>query len=466
VLSRCSEAATRKFIAAVCLANQMFDALVPPEFQGRMSAPAAFILYGEDMQAAIPQAILDSMGAKTGKRVGIAPNFMLFDRDEIKTVALFRDSQAILQRNPESIPFLLGTRTPSPPAWFIAGLRDLFLTATYLTDAVQFGPQEWTSPGTTAAIRSDPESPRRLIPLLELFANDRPNGDPESEAARHAEAQLFLRWALAPEVPERRAQLWKFISATAADPSAGEPLFERCFGMGYSEALDQLDDALPSALQARLTVGLGHLPGLLEFDVRLATGVEVARINGDWERLESNYVRTRIPQAVENYVGQVKLTMSEVGQRERGDSALRAVLGLCAIDAGDPTAARGDLEAAAAASVVRPRVYVELARLRFAEAAKMPAGPGGTLSAQQGEGIASVLRAGRLQEPQLLESYLILAELWTRCKAPIPSADLEGLHAGARLFPSNLKLLRLTESACTVHGLHEPGQKPRVLDQE
>lgn len=107
--------------------------------------------------------------------------------------------------------------------------------------------------------------------------------------------------------------------------------------------------------------------------LRLATDGEIARIKGDWERLEINYVRQRYPDLATKYIEQARRTLLRAYDRNDRDPRLLAVLGLCEVDAGNDAGARDYLETAARLEIVRPRVWLELARLRLADYLAAPA---------------------------------------------------------------------------------------------
>ena len=124
------------------------------------------------------------------------------------------------------------------------------------------------------------------------------------------------------------------------------------------------------------------------------------------------------------------------------------------------------------AAVARPRIYYELARLRYAQARLIPAGAKGLLSAGQVATVLDVLERGRRLHPALPESYQLACEVWLHTAEKATPAQLGMLEEGVRLFPWNLPLIfeatgidlrqgRAAEaSAMVAHGLEVTAEGP------
>src|SRR5207237_10763011 len=133
-------------------------------------------------------------------------------------------------------------------------------------------------------------------------------------------------------------------------------------------------------------------PGLPDFTLRPAGDVEVARIKGDWERLEIGYVKAQFPVLEPKYVEQARRTLRRGHDGGSRDPRLLAVMGLCEVDAGNDIAAREFLEdAAARGQSLRPRAWFELARLRFAALEARRDGAGAGLTPAQASGVLTPL---------------------------------------------------------------------------
>jgi hypothetical protein len=185
--------------------------------------------------------------------------------------------------------------------------------------------------------------------------------------------------------------------------------------------------------------------------LRNATDGEIARIRGDWERLEIAYVRARIPALAPKYIEQARRTLLRAYERDDRDPRLLAILGLCEIDAGNDAGARDYLEAAAAMGFVRPRAWLELARLRLAGYRALN-GPGEKLSAAQA---AEVLTAGfkaRAQSPVLPEVYELIAEVWQESGVTPNAGHLAVVAEGVNLFPRRAALIHRAATLYLAHG--------------
>jgi hypothetical protein len=168
------------------------------------------------------------------------------------------------------------------------------------------------------------------------------------------------------------------------------------------------------------------------------------------------------------------------GPFERGerDPRLLAALGLYEREAGNVKGARVLLEVAAQAKVVRPRAYLELARLRYAEALQKPAGADGRLDVNQARSVLEPLLTARAQSvpPPAPEVYELIAEVWARSAVAPTRENLAVLGEGVAAFPYRAELIYRTASlyartgfpkeaaALVAHGLqiaYEPADKTR-----
>ncbi|HZP58679.1 MAG TPA: hypothetical protein VFB27_00040 [Opitutaceae bacterium] len=483
VLSRCTETATRDFVARLFRAYQLFYALVPGNIRVQPTAPTAFILYADDMSVALPPEILLKMRTESLHQIRTPPNFMLIDRDEAEVVVLYPEKTADFELHTDFLNLMIGGRAPPPPRWLLVGFATFYqqVGAVMKTDsawsqlwasllsrpeeqAVSVNPLTWISPEISSAIQNDPEFPRRLLPLRELFsdqAQNRATTDSDYAAVWQAEANLFVRWAFDEQHPDRLTAFWKFVERTSAEPPAKEDVFEQCFGFGYSDMLDRLVDYQTAAVANPLQIALGKLPRVPDFRIRLATSSELGRIKGDWERLEARYVRKEWPELARVYLDQARQTLSMAQERDPQNPELSAVLGLCEADAG--RAGQSLLEAAVAAGVQRPRLYFELARLRYAEALAVSGGADGRLTAEQAFKISEPLWQGMRLSPAMPEMYGLLGEVWQRCPLPLPPEALAALHRGAGLFPRDAGYALTAASVFAAHG--ESEEALRLVDQ-
>jgi hypothetical protein len=215
----------------------------------------------------------------------------------------------------------------------------------------------------------------------------------------------------------------------------------------------QLAAYLPTAVRKtlRLKPAQPIKPPVLA--LRDASDTELARIKGDWERLEVGFVKKSTPELADKYLEQARRTLRRPYDRDAREPRLLAALGLCECDAGDDFAAREFLESAARLGPLRPRAAYELARLRFAQASVNPEGEGGRLSIDQTARIFTPLFAVREQAPPLPEIYELIAQVWTHSAYRPTRNHLAVLDEGVRLFPRRSELVYQTAALYANNGL-------------
>jgi hypothetical protein len=454
-LSRCSEQVTRDFIAAQLRINQLLGVIVPDTFLVKMDAPSVTLLSPlenkkadddtvmkemVDTSKAPADATMDARRRELPSRIRLPavefiPNLGVNDRDLQGLFAMLDQKQFDGDRLvalPDYVRFRLEQRTPMLPPWLIEGIVGIYRRATFTVDPVTLRPTVWLSGEESRALARDPERPRALLPAVELFAPDGAAGRNERYASIwRGQVALFTRWALDPANNVRDA-FWHFAQAASEEP-VSEEMFEACFGFGYSDLRDRLSDYLPLAVKDSLRIDPGNLPKLPRFEVVSAAPDQVARLRGEWERLEINYVKGRHPDFLSRYVDQARLTLLRAYDQGDRDPRLLATLGLCEVDSGNEAAARPYLEKATEADVVRPRAYYELARLRFLELTRGQP-PTKFFSAMEIAPIVAPLRRAAVQAPAFAEIYSLFAEAWIRCTEAPPEADFKTLADSARLF--------------------------------
>jgi hypothetical protein len=339
-------------------------------------------------------------------------------------------------------------------------------------------PLTWISPGEGPAVATGKEFYRgdggdRRKSMVELFAREPPTDRADWEVWK-SRAALFVRWALdreyhpyanaltkfldeatADPVNERfvidgtnsphRSAFWRFASRAASEPVT-EATFRECFGFGYAAAAARLADYLPVAVSHPIDIriagaGAGSLPGL-----RDATGAETARIKGDWERLAVADVKAEFHDLTSNYI---QTALTQAYDRGSRDPRLLAVIGLFACDLGNDTRAAGFLEAAAAANVVGPRVYFELARIRYAQ---LRPGDDSRLSAAEVNRIIEPLEVGRMQAPPLREAYDLALKVFANSDGALAADQLAFLESGLHFFPGDMDLLYRVADVDAEHG--------------
>ena len=391
-------------------------------------------------------------------RYTFLPNLRLWDRDAGTLFAIVRESEFDANRvalTPDYVAYLLRNRLPALPPWFISGVLTLFSRAKFAEDTLTLDRLDWLSESGSAALQTGPEANRALLPLHEFFTGNLSPSDPALGGALslwQAQAALFIHWGLGGRGAPRRAALWKFAERAAVEPVT-ETLFQECFGLDFATAQQQLTAHLPEAIREKFALRPAQRPRLPDYPLRPANDVEIARLKGDWERLEIGYVKAQFPVLVPKYLEQARRTLMRAYDRGSRDPRLLAVIGLCEVDAGNDVAAREFLEAAAAHSkTLRPRAWFELARLRFAALGAQHAGTGPRLTSDQANEVFTPLSEAREQDPPLAEVYALIAEVWAVCAQAPTRAQLAVLEEGVRTFPHRTELVYRTAELNVRHG--------------
>lgn len=458
ILSVCGDGVTREFMRRFHRLEQMLLMIVPPEFLATSSVPEAMILFNEELGRARSQEVVADMlrrhGLKMptgelvlpdflremrpGRRVEFLPNMRLSDVDAMAGFAAVRDGEArrmTFEFHTDRIAYLLERRVPALPDWLVEGVLGFIGRTNCRETSIEVQPAEWISKERVHGLATERDWPRTLWPMQELLAGVRPaKGGERSELTDvwRAQCALFVRWAIVEHGGARREALWTLAKRMEGEPLS-EELFRECFGLGFADVRDRLSDYLPEAVGRGTTLRVPKLAEMPAVRFRTPEDAEVARIRGDWERLEIALVRNRFPELTETYTEQARRTLRRQYERGARDPQLLAVLGLTECDAGNPAGARWFLEAAAQARVVRPRVYFELARIRYDEAMAGVAADG--LTAEQVAHVLEPLTVIRQMAPPLPQAYVLMAEVWTRSAEPPGVDDLAWLNEGVRQFP-------------------------------
>lgn len=479
VLSTCPDRLTRQLVANHLRLHALLGELVPPALQLRMSEKQILIFVDSAHQpptspevvarmvlsAVEPPVPDDAPPPNDGRlrrrprppRYTFLPNLRLWDRDSQALFAIVREREFDPDRvalSPEYVAYVLRNRTPALPPWYVSGVLTVFASARFSEDALTLEPLDWPAESGAAVLRAGAAANRPLLPLAEFFTGELPAGDPASNellARWQAQAALFVHWGVGGRGAPRRAAFGKFVARAAVEPVT-EALFRECFGLDYAGGWKALTAYLPYAMNDRLALRPASRQRGTDFPLRPAGEAEIARLKGDWERLEIGYVKAQFPAFASKYVEQARRTLRRAYDRGSRDPRLLAVMGLCEVDAGNDAAAREWLEAAAAgAPMLRPRAAYELARLRFA-AARTPGGDAPPLPAEQAAAVLAPLAAARLQQPPLPEVYELIAAV-RAAGAAVPTREhLAELEEGVRFFPRRSELAARTAELSLRHG--------------
>lgn len=484
VLSCCPDPLTRRLVANHFRLHALLGELLPAALQLKLSGPNTLLFVDSARQpptsqevvahmalSAVDQQALDNVAVPIDDgrlrrrapppRYTFLPNLRLWDRDAQALFAIVKESEFDANRvalSSEYVSYILRNRLPALPPWFVSGILSLHARAAFSEDALTLEPVDWLSEGGSAALRGGPTANRALLPLADFFAGELAAADPapgEGLSLWQAQAALFVRWGLAGRGSPRRTALWKFAERAALEPVT-ENLFRECFGLDYATARQQLTLYLPEAMREKLVLRPGQRPRAPDYALRAATEVEIARLKGDWERLEIGFVKAQFPALTAKYVDQARRTLRRAYDRGSRDPALLTAMGLGEVDAGDDAAARELLEdAATRTKTLRPRAAYELARLRLAALDTASTGGGRRLTPAQANPVLTLLFATREQQPPLPEVYTLIAEVWAASAEPPTRDQLAVLEQGVRLFPRHGDLVYRTAELNVRHGFSD-----------
>jgi hypothetical protein len=331
----------------------------------------------------------------------------------------------------EYIRFVLAQVQPRSPAWFEEGISQIFMRMEFSPTSITVGKVE--DPNTTSITPNTVEDRdfnvalrrRALLPMDQLLsvAHDSPTARNALGNIWAKQAYAFVHLCLYSGDAALQKSMLTFLRRLGGQPPT-EALFQECFGKSYKdmqlEIRSHADFTRYKAVQLRMKKG-ERMPDPPTPEFREATDAEVGRIKGDALRLAGN------ADAAKNAL----IAPYIRGERE---PALLAAIGLNEVAAGDQARARKFLEAAAKAEVVRPRAYIELARLRLQEAQAAPAGANGRLSGDQVAAVLKPLFVARNQPPPLVELYETVAAAWSQSAVAPSAANLGLIDEGVRRF--------------------------------
>ncbi|AWI10245.1 hypothetical protein [Ereboglobus luteus] len=307
------------------------------------------------------------------------------------------------------------------------------------------------APHTPVGVRSAPlreapaDSPEKkpalwIFPLQGLF-------DPKSRHYNNhywnQECFAFVHMCLYGAQKKYQRAFVEFARLACARPVT-EADFKKCFGRSYAQMTTLLRRYVSMPNHQVVTLkskrGSPPIPRPQPVALRDATDAEVGRIKGETLRLAG-------------YAGDSRDTLIAPYIRKNADAALLASLGLLETLEGRKERARKFLEAAAREKAVRPRAYLELARLRHADALAAPkANNGLKFDAAQTAAILDPLMIARSQPPAMPEVYLLIADTWRRSAQNPTPEQLNVLLEGTVRCPRNAEILLQTAELLAQNG--------------
>ncbi|HEY0865630.1 MAG TPA: hypothetical protein VGD97_16105 [Lacunisphaera sp.] len=352
----------------------------------------------------------------------------------------------------EYVRYLLSQSQVRAPVWLEEGLAQIVMDIELLDTALIYGKINSLRGAASGGLSADadPADPmassdavvgeqpfnvvlqhRKLIPLDRFFAltaDDPATQSPLGNNFWAKQAYLFVHFCLFGEDLRHQQALSTFVSRLAREPLS-EALFKECFKTDYAGMTKELRGYLLHTRHKyqRYPLQKGDQLTPQSIELREATPAEVALIKGDALRLGGHH-DTALAAYRSAYLR---------GARE---TALLAGMGASESALHHTDRARELLEPAVQAGVRRPSAFVELARLRLAEAAAKPS-TNGRLGAAQLGAVLTPLFEARKQTPALPETYELIARAWAQSAAAPTQENLAVLDEGIRAFPRNSGLL-------------------------
>lgn len=446
----------------ICGRGAKFDAFIPAgKYDAGTARASLFLKRGDqaaiviDLQATTLNVLSDEVDDPA---TGVNSSEVQVDHDK----QLYR----------EYVHYLLSKAEPRLGAWFEEGLCQIIMRMKFDRRYIEFARIEpfntvsaqaaLTADLNTALSAEDPDATllagapaedrdfnaalaqKALVPFEKFFAvqHDSPEAlNPLGNNRWAKQAYAFVHMCLYGRGGRYQKAFGTFLVRSAREPVT-EALFKDCFNLSYARMLDELRGYIEftdyEAKEYRSKVDAIVPPPPLA--LRDATQSEIGRIKGETILLAGHTASART-ELIAPYI------------RGERDPQLLAALGLFEHSAGEDDRARKFLQAAIDARVARPDAYLELARLRYADASTRPAAPGGQFSPEQTQAVISLVTTGHTQSPPLAPLYELAADTWMRSVANPRREDVAVLIEGVRNFPTRLRLVYQTASLCARAGM-------------
>jgi hypothetical protein len=435
ILSRISERESKRFVRDFLLLQSVITEIMPGLLRGQTPVPTLLILCGargKGFDEFLPTELSDerygtnSLFFKSPERSAIVIDFALDELDVGAETRLEADPYRAFYA--AYFRFLIRRQVgDKAPPWFEEGLVQLFAATEFDKKTITFAQ---IGDGFGAEKVGDFNRmlhQRAIMPFAEMLA---PQGPRNRSAFWAAQCYAFVHYCLYGLGQKNQRPFIEYVHRLAAEEPT-EALFKECFKKTYNQFAVELRGYInftaSKKIEFRAKKGQS-LPEPPAVALREAADADVGRIKGEVLRLGGHGIDARNT-LIAPYV------------RGERDPRLLAALGLDEKLAGNDDRARKFLEAAAGSKVVRARAYLELARLRLAEArSKLKPNETG-LDPDQVSHVLTPLFTARQQPPPLADVYALIAEAWSLSAAPPQTEHLAVVIEGVRLFPRDLGLL-------------------------
>jgi len=460
VLSLSDEYLTRNVLQAY----RRGSGFVPPGLLEERSAPVQFVFWEGGAVQVAPATKVDRPDGSWTYRGFIDRS----DRDRLLIAANLNRIYHYDSVNTDLALWFLRERTPPLPAWLLVGLEGRWGAWAHLNIMVRWEGEAKLRYHVTDRIKTkrlnEHADFRELLarregftPWAEFFGALPPDESvaPEQRARWDLQAGIFVRWGQFGDgnTGRRALAFWRFVAEAASGPVT-EAMFVRAFGMNFARADAELRRYLRRAAAQDDFIEvprLGHdVEEFKDFRLRSATEGEIARLKGNFERMEMNALRATHPDLAAKYEQAVRRTIRRGLRLAANDARVHELAGLVEYETGHAAAARPHLEYAFAHGGAGTRALLALARVRLAD---LSAGrtADDRLPAEVLERVLTPLFAAKDRRPALAEVYRCIGDVWARsANAPL-RGHLAVLAEGVALFPDDAEL-RL--QAARLHGAH------------
>jgi len=484
VLSLCDESITYHAFKHLGDALDIDRQFVPQKYLGSAAVPQTFIMFNNvssrAMQALIPSMLTEEQSPEFAHVDSVTMALGGLDTADYDTHCVVQNRSGFnwpwagagLGRGPvpTGLLFEMSRVRPALPLWYKMGfigpcglLRTVFYKTGLLLAPVAWpcdkDVKEWTRAWEN--VHQLPPLPplANLFKTLNPSERDGPTRWPDE--VWMAEAALFLRWGIygAPgsdvDRQQERKGFEEFVERSRYQVVT-EDMFRSCFGFSIEKAQKDMELYFITSLGGTIQIPYNRLRNWIQdpaktrfagLEVRDATDGEIARMIGDWERMQAFSVRHTNPALSDLYSKQAGITLHKRYEQGDRDPRLFAILGLYAKDTNSRKEAREFLENAAAAEVVRPEAYVSLAQLRFDDWASSERNPNTGLSPDELAEILKPLFHVRDRWGLESEGYRLIASAWLRSASKPSLGNLNALKEGLDLYPFDTSL-RLEVAKC------------------
>jgi hypothetical protein len=451
ILASISERETKRFVRDFLLLQDAIGILLPAMSHTDVTVPTSLILCGrgDGAERFVPADRGDDTYRTSAfffddpERAAIVVDFALSELqlDAATTV----DADPYREFYKEYFRHMIRHQVGRPPPWFEEGLVQMFSAIDFDRKTITFAEIGDGFGGGKDSDFNRLLHEHFLMPFPEMFAHDVVTTD----AYWSAQCYAFVHMCLYGRGKIYQQGFLKFLTRASREQPT-EEMFKECFKKTFKQMETELRGYVEFTdhkyVEMRAKKGQ-ELPEPPPAVLRAATEAEAGRIVGNALRLGG-------------HGGDAHLALIAPYIRGSRDPQLLAALGLDERLEEHNDRAKKFLEAAVQAKVVRPRAYLELARLRYeaAQAAKDDEGKF-TLTPAQVADVLAPLTAASAQPPPLAEVYELAAEVWSHSSRPPGRADLKLINQGVMAFPRRAVLLARAADLNLRHGDPEDARK-------